>query len=84
MRYLLILAVLLAGCATPEQRAEKDMARFGPYCEKMGYESQTDKWRECIRAEASDDRATRSRASSAIIQSRPKTCHTVGTNTTCY
>ena len=42
MRYLLILAVLLAGCATPEQRAEKDMARFGPYCEKMGYESQTE------------------------------------------
>jgi hypothetical protein len=84
MRYLLILTALLAGCATPEQRAEKDIAKYAPYCEKLGYEKQGDKWRECIRAEAADDKAARSRASSAIIQSRPKTCQTVGNTTTCY
>jgi len=51
MRYLLI-ALVLAGCATPEKRAENAIAKFGPYCEKLGYSKDSDKWRECIHNEA--------------------------------
>lgn len=50
MRYLLI-ALVLVGCATPEQRAERAMVRFGPYCEKLGYTADTDQWRNCVSAE---------------------------------
>lgn len=52
MRYVLI-ALLLAGCATPEQRAANAIARFGPYCEKLGYQTNTDSWRSCIQGEQS-------------------------------
>ena len=47
MRYFVIF-LLLTGCVTQEQRAERDIARFSPYCEKMGYERNTDQWRECV------------------------------------
>jgi len=47
MRYLLI-AVLLAGCATPEQRADKMVARYGPICDRLGYNRTSDAWRDCV------------------------------------
>lgn len=84
MRYLLIALILLAGCATPEQRAEKDIAKYAPYCEKLGYSQASDQWRDCIQKQASDDKAARSRASAAVIQSRPKTCTGTGNSVTCY
>ncbi len=83
MRLALIL-LLLAGCATPEQRAERDIAKFAPYCEKLGHQRDTDKWRECIQTNVSDAKATASRASAAAIQSRPKTCNSNGSTVTCY
>jgi hypothetical protein len=51
MRYLLILAVFLFGCATPEQRAQQVIDAFGPYCEKLGFTPNTDPWRQCLQAE---------------------------------
>ncbi len=62
-----LLAALLAGCATPEERAARvqaevqDMIRvYGPGCEKMGYTKDTDLWRECIlRLSARNDYRTR-------------------------
>ena len=50
MRYLVLL-LMLAGCATPEQRAMQAMAEFGPYCQKLGYQRDTDAWRHCIQIE---------------------------------
>jgi len=47
MRLLLIL-LLLAGCATPEQKADKMVERYGPACSKLGYQADSDKWRDCI------------------------------------
>lgn len=56
-------ALCLLGCATPEQRAQKQqaemermMAEFGPACAQLGYPAQSDPWRQCVlqRATASD------------------------------
>ena len=60
---LLLLAVLMAGCQTPAERAavvKKDVEEmitiYGPGCEKLGYAKDTDPWRECIlRLRAHDD-----------------------------
>lgn len=53
MRNFLLLPslFLLAACATPEQRgayiADHIERTFGPTCKSMGYEPETDKYREC-------------------------------------
>jgi hypothetical protein len=49
---VVLLSLLLASCATPEQRAE-DTANFiksgyGPVCEKLGYSPGTDAHRNCM------------------------------------
>jgi len=47
----LSLIALLAACATPEQRgayiADHIERTFGPTCKAMGYQPDTDKYREC-------------------------------------
>ena len=45
------IILLLAGCATPEQWAAEVMAAYGPYCDKLGYQRDTDQWRQCIQLE---------------------------------
>lgn len=49
--------LLLAGCAglSPDERAalmtqevEEMIQVYGPACEKLGYQADTDPWRECI------------------------------------
>lgn len=53
MRNLVSLSLLffLAACATPEERgayiANHIEKTFGPTCKAMGYEPETDKYREC-------------------------------------
>lgn len=52
MRYLLV-ALLLGGCTQiAEHRADMALARHGPYCEKLGYQRDTDQWRSCVQTEA--------------------------------
>lgn len=59
---VLALAALLAGCATPaeraaqaERRAEEMIVIYGPACEKLGYKTGTDPWRDCVlRLDAKD------------------------------
>jgi hypothetical protein len=47
----LSLIALLAACATPEQRgayiADHIERTFGPTCKAVGYQPDTDKYREC-------------------------------------
>jgi hypothetical protein len=50
-----LLMVFVAGCATQAERAAgvardvDDMIRvYGPGCDKLGYKSDSDPWRECI------------------------------------
>lgn len=52
----LVCVVSLAGCVTAEQQADLDIAEFSPYCEKLGYEKNTDKWRDCIQTQATSSR----------------------------
>lgn len=52
---LLSLAALLAACATPEERAAQYQREvdamvqvYGPACDRLGYKSDSDPWRDCI------------------------------------
>lgn len=52
---LLVLTAFLAGCATPAERAaqmEREVDRmievYGPACEKLGYRTDSDPWRDCV------------------------------------
>ena len=51
----LLLAMVLAGCSTPQQRAAKQQAEmermiveYGPACTKLGHPPDTDPWRQCV------------------------------------
>ncbi len=53
--FCLAITAVLAGCATPAQRAARmereveDMIQvYGPACEKLGFQANTDQWRDCI------------------------------------
>lgn len=83
MRYVLVLLVL-AGCATPEQRAERIMAVFGPMCDKLGFQRDTDPWRNCVLQQAGAQQQSGAALYGAMQQSRPRTCTTVGATTQCY
>jgi hypothetical protein len=54
---LLVGALVLAGCATPTPaeraaRAQAEMAQlitiYGPACDKLGFQKDTDNWRDCV------------------------------------
>lgn len=57
MRYLLL--ILLAGCATPQEKADRIIARHSPYCESLGFTKGSDRWGQCIMAEENSRRARR-------------------------
>ena len=51
----MLMLSLLAGCMTQEQktaRAQQQVTEmvqtYGPACEKLGYQRDTDQWRSCI------------------------------------
>jgi hypothetical protein len=48
-------ALLLAACASPQQRAaqmqaemDRIMTEYGPACAKLGYQPNSDAWRNCV------------------------------------
>ncbi|TMH11627.1 MAG: hypothetical protein E6H65_09040 [Betaproteobacteria bacterium] len=50
-----ILIVLISGCATQADRTaqvqrevDEMIATYGPACDKLGYKSATDPWRDCV------------------------------------
>ena len=50
-----LLVLFVAGCATQAERAaqvqrevEQMIQLYGPGCEKLGYKSDSDPWRECV------------------------------------
>ena len=63
----LSLVLFVAGCATQAERAaqvqrevEQMIQLYGPGCEKLGYKSDSDPWRECVlRLAQRDDRYNR-------------------------
>lgn len=66
MRYALIL-LFLAGCATPEQRADQMIAMYGPVCDRLGFQRNTDGWRNCIVQQSAGDDANDAAYGSAIV-----------------
>lgn len=83
MRYAILIAVLLVGCATPEQRAQRLVERYGPFCEKLGFTPQTDAFANCIQQQAAADTAASQRAYGIYQQTRPRTCYPVGNTVRC-
>ena len=66
MRTLLIAmgaAALLSACATPQEKAaraqadvEQMMQQYGPACTRLGYQENSDQWRNCVlQLNAKDD-----------------------------
>jgi len=52
---IVIVGILsCGGCATQEERAQRAVDRFGPYCQTLGYTPHTDAWRQCIQSRVSD------------------------------
>ncbi len=52
---MMMAALLLAACATPQERAvtmqaemDKMMLIYGPACSKLGYTTNSDQWRGCV------------------------------------
>ncbi len=50
-----LLLLFVAGCATQAERAaqvqrevEQMIQLYGPGCERLGYKSDSDPWRECV------------------------------------
>lgn len=78
MRYLFVV-FLLAGCVTPQQRAERSIAMHAPYCEKLGFERNTDAWRQCIVNEE-----TGRRQREAVDRSKQQTCSIFGGTLYCH
>jgi hypothetical protein len=72
---LLLLAVIcavagvLSGCAA--QQAERDIANYAPYCEKLGYRPDTDPWRDCIQTRSANMIGASQGAARAVRQSAP-------------
>lgn len=48
-----LLVALLAGCASPADKAAKLKSNHALYCEFLGYTTDSDAWRECIEQEQS-------------------------------
>lgn len=70
MRAIVIVTVLLTACATPQQRAERQMRVYGPYCDTLGFQRDTDPWRNCILQQAgiAAQQAAASAANTANVQ----------------
>ena len=61
-----VLISLLAGCTTQadrtarvQQEVDEMVATYGPACEKLGYKSDSDGWRDCILRISAKDAAIR-------------------------
>ena len=74
-----LLLLCVAGCATQAERAaqvqrevEQMIELYGPGCEKLGYKSDSDPWRECVLrlAQRDDDRYYRYPISTSCIGNR--------------
>ena len=46
-----VLAMTLTGCATPQERAAKAVAKYGPYCEGLGLKAGSEIFAACVQKE---------------------------------
>jgi hypothetical protein len=67
MRTLILMflsLIVLFGCASPQDRAQKQQAemslaveQYGPACTQVGYVRDSDPWRTCVMQQASNNEA---------------------------
>jgi len=69
---VLSLALVLAGCSTPEQRAERAIRTYGPFCERLGHQPESEGWRNCIIQTYNADAADRAARAAAYNAVRPR------------
>ncbi|MDC8758362.1 hypothetical protein [Janthinobacterium fluminis] len=63
---LALAATLLAACTTPAEQAasmqreiDRKIVVYGPACNKLGYQSGSDPWRNCVLQLSTDEEARR-------------------------
>lgn len=66
LTFLAASALLLAGCTTPQERAARNQAdmdriivEYGPACTRLGYQPNSDVWRNCVLQLNTNDEITR-------------------------
>lgn len=74
---IVLLALVLTGCYSPQRHAENLQRIHGPYCESMGFKRNTDPWRQCIQ-----QREDRNNAAVDSIRT-PQTCTRIGNQLFC-
>jgi uncharacterized membrane protein YgcG len=77
MRALILMAasaVCLLGCTTPQQQAAKQqaemdrmIAQYGPACTQLGFQMDTDPWRNCVVQLDAKNNANRGSISTSIF-----------------
>ena len=76
-RYVAAAFFVLAGCATPQERAHYAIRQFGPFCQGLGFTPGTEAFANCIHQQVMADE-------SQVQPYRPRTCVRSGVVTTCY
>jgi hypothetical protein len=76
MRYIL-LALLLSGCVTHEERLQRAIAHYGGRCAALGFKWDTDPWRNCMLQLRQQD-------VQAEASNRPRQCFRDSMGVVCY
>ena len=82
MRRLLFL-LLLAGCSTPQERAQREVARHAPFCEALGHPRGSDQWRQCVMARISQQQANDAMLLQLYGATRQRNCFASGNQVVC-
>ena len=71
--------------------ANQILATYGPLCEKLGFQPNTDPWRNCVLSRYDADAQARAARRAAAIgaygafqANRPRNCSFIGNQMTCY
>lgn len=60
-RFSLLAMLVLAGCARQPMSPERIIETYAPICDQLGFERNTDPWRNCILSRYDAARADRAR-----------------------
>lgn len=83
MRYLTVLAILIAGCATPQERAQRLIATHAPFCDALGYQRSSEEWRRCVLARIQQAQGDTANALNLYNSIKPRGCQFVGNQMIC-
>lgn len=79
----LFFLLLLAGCATPQERAQRVVARHAPVCEALGFQRGSDQWRQCVLTRISQEQADDAALLQLYGATRQRSCFVSGNQVIC-